>query len=187
MIVTLDSNITDVSQKCAQYLGAPNGIWCTKLNRCNLNTDTESPKIYYNSPISMADSVSDFSESNMVHFIYVDHRNINDTLSRIIKNTQSLKNAVIFSNADIYMMGKYHLKVGNCTNSMIAEFMGHVVQSYINDGALIHPNAVKQKLSGFKIDEDMTPTDTMTCDLYSIFEYKQLRNQEMKDCRVCSI
>lgn len=189
MLITIDSNISDIPTTVASYLGISDALWCKNINRCSL---TKQKSIYYNSPISMADSLESFNfpKTNVKSFIYIDHREKNAQLARIMKNIQNLQNVVIFSNADIHATGKYHLHVGNCTNSMIAEFIAAIIKVFQSNGRLIHPDEMKLLSMPTDSSDNYKPiesTDNMVCDLYSIFEYRQRNSKEIDDCRICTI
>lgn len=190
MLITIDSNISEIAQLVAFYLGVSNGLWCTNTNECQ-RKDFKS--ILYNTPISMADSLNDFNfpRDNIKNFVYIDYREINSTLKRIMKNISKLKSVVLFSNADIYSMGTYMLSVGNSTNEMIAEFIASVIKIFQVQNRLVHPDEVKKMIRCNNEKrctiERIPPTDTMHCDLYSIFQYKRQNSHEIDDCRSCKI
>lgn len=190
MLITIDSNISEISQLVAFYLGISNGLWCTNLNECQ-RKDYKS--ILYNSPISMADSLNDFDfpRDNIKNFVYIDYREINSTLTRIMRNISSLKTVVILSNADIYSMGTYMISVGNSTNEMIAEFIASVIKIYQVQSRLVHPDEVKKMIRCNNekrcVIERIPTTDSMRCDLYSIFQYRRQNSHEIDDCRICNI
>lgn len=190
MLITIDSNIAEIAQLIASYLGVSNALWCTNINECQRK---DYKPILYNSPISMADSLAEFNfpKTNIKNFIYIDHREINDTLKRIMQNISGLKNVVIISNADVYSMGTYMLSVGNSTNEMIAEFIASVVKVYQMQGRLVHPDEVK-KMIRCSMEKRCTieripATEKMHCDLYSIFQYRRENGREIDDCRACTL
>lgn len=186
--ITIDSNVSEIPASVASLLGVSNAQWCQRTNKCSVRP-ANANDIFINSPISMADSITGMPVEEIQHFIYVDYRYVNDALQRILKNIKNLKNKVIFSNADAYAIGRYQINVGNATNSMVAEFIAHVVKMYRTRGVLVHPDELRTLLGDKSVNlSKNTSSDTpVQFDLYSIFECQQRQSTELKDCRVCSL
>lgn len=190
MLITIDSNISEIAQLVASYLGISNGLWCTNINQCQRK---DYKPILYNSPISMADSLDgfDFPLTDIKNFVYIDHRENNATLQRIMNNISNLKTVVILSNADIYSMGTYMITVGNSTNEMIAEFIASIVKIFQEQSRLVHPDEVKKMIRCNNEKrctiERIPPSSTMHCDLHSIFQYRRQNSHEIDDCRSCTL
>lgn len=191
MLITIDSNIPEIAQLIASYLGVSNGLWCTNVNQCQQRTNYKP--ILYNTPISMADSLDEFNfpKTDIKNFVYIDHRQLNTYLNRIMKNISNLQTVVLLSNADIYSMGTYLIGVGNSTNEMIAEFIASVIQVFQMQSRLVHPDEIKKMIrcnNEKRCIIDRIPiTNSMYCDLYSIFQYRRQNSYELDDCRSCTL
>lgn len=222
--ITIDSNISRLPETIAKYLTADARVWCPAVNKC-LKSATDykvtsvaersrkSDIVYYNTPISMADDVREYNfESNTTHFIYVDYSTLNPALSRIMNNLAHLKiKPIVLSNADIFSMGLYNIKVGNCTKDTVAELIAIIIILYQLKSKPPQPNEIRQlmqlsreadaknqklepKLIMQIIENDKNITSIprpMAIDLYDLIESRStnqtIDTDELKDCQVCKI
>lgn len=203
MIITIDSNIASIPSLVSSKLNKAATLWCTDVNSCkgrkrrrrqhHDNTDDDSV-IYYNTPLSMSDDLSQHRlPENMISFIYLDHRQINAALNRILKNISDRRedDVVIISNADIYGMGTYRMHIGNCSDSAVAEVIAALILMFKVNGTLIHPDELKQLLCSSSDTHDtyesIPATKMMSCNVYSILEYRHDKNFEIDDCKECKL
>lgn len=180
MIITIDSNIAKIPRLVSDLLDEPASIWCTSENQCaRLQTNT----IYYNTPISMSDDVSLHTmPKDMKNFIYIDFKDTNPTLDRIMKNIKTYPKAVIISNANTLAFGKYHLNVGNCNNQAIAEVIATIVYTYKYKNRLISSEEIKHLICNEDYEPPAQVPDIMIFDLYDIMDYKRNKSPEIEDC-----
>jgi len=130
-IVSIDSNVRFLAKNVADRVSNNAKSWCLQLNKCDLNVNA---KVFYNTPISMADDISKYNfPSNIKHFVYVDFSQNNQTLRRILRNLQYIKNYIVISNADSYVLGSYHLKIGNCLLDAVSDILTIIVVVYQNE------------------------------------------------------
>lgn len=205
--ITIDSNIAKIPAIVAKYVSPQAAIWCEAVNKCQKPSKRRAldSSIYYNTPISMADNVLDHKfDVGTLHFIYVDYSALNPALSRISNNLPRLTTpTIVISNADVFRMGLYNLKVGNCSKETVAELIASIVILHQLKSKPAHPIEIKyllqmsreaaaknQKLDAVKIsnlieNSKYNVSQPMTIDLYDLLVMNPI--DECDDCQVCNI
>lgn len=190
MIITFDSNIAEIPDLVSSKLERPATLWCTGTNICERKSKSS---IYYNTPLSMSDDLSKHVlPTDMKSFIYLDYSQKNATMSRILNNIKMRNDIVIISNADVLAVGTYQMRIGNCSNSDIAQVIAALITMFKRTKTLIHPDELKQLLYFNNNDHDTTyhsipATENMSCDVCSMLEYKRNNNYEIDDCKECKL
>lgn len=183
MLITFDSNVSKLVSLVAHRVDAANVVgWCVSECVCNaLPTNSQnSTTLAYDTPISLCRAPIDLPDRIDCHFVYLDFSAKNPSLERIRSNARKVKApCVIIANAEQSGVdATYVLSTTNATDSLIANGIASIIDSFARTGKLQHPNDIASGKYG-----STRLTRSMSVDVlgkYAICNY-------MRDCvnRAC--
>lgn len=141
MIVTIDSNVPDIIKHVLRdhfkYFKQEIKIWCRDVDKCDKSKDNKqlTMTLYVNSPLAMATRLQNYPlPDEMINFVYLDFRQKNATLTRLLKNMNGRSNVVLFSTElNDNTVGRFTVRVGNVTNDLIAELIIVSIATFIEE------------------------------------------------------
>lgn len=141
MIVTIDSNVPDIIKHVLRdhfkYFKQEIKVWCRDVDKCDKSKDNRqlTMTLYVNSPLAMATRLENYPlPDEMINFVYLDFRQKNATLTRLLKNMNGRSNIVLFSTElNDNTVGRFTVRVGNVTNDLIAELIIVSIATFIEE------------------------------------------------------
>lgn len=174
-IITIDSNLTFLTQKIANKMPYHCKPWCNAEGSCvSPNSNTETKPIYFNSPLVLYDDINEYFKNNptlqkhLLCFVYK-HYNVNECnildpsgnnviqnmneckiLKRIEKNLKVINadSFIIFSDKhDSTPTPQYVLCENNCDWDVVAETLAAIITATIMTNRLLNENELLQILN----------------------------------------
>lgn len=160
--------------------------WCSKQKLCLKDLNTNS--IYYNTPLTIYEDIRTYPDKfpeNMLNFVYLDYSINSDSLIRIVKNLDRLpkkcrKKVILMTNADVFGIGLYLLRVRNCSVGQIAKVVAKIIKAHVHKGRVVSVKEMLEISCGKSIPENSMDD----FDVHSILETIN-QCQLIDDCSVC--
>lgn len=149
VVVTIDSNVSRIPRMVADHLFRPARAWCKSIGDCD-KRKSPADVVYYDTPLAM-DRLTEYPDdmfSGFLNFVYLDLAERNASLDRLLANMQHRgendeRLVLILNNVEEKPKRTakvvYTMKTINCSDSIVAEAIASLINTFLYEGRLLHP------------------------------------------------